>query len=37
MAAWISTSMREKTAEKRRAGALSSPGDDSKKRYVPVF
>lgn len=37
MAAWISTTMREKTAEKRRAGALSSPGDDSKKRYVPVF
>ena len=28
MAAWNSTTVREKTAEKRRAGVLSSPGDD---------
>lgn len=34
MAAWISTTMRERILNMRRAGVLSLLGDDSKKRYV---
>jgi hypothetical protein len=33
MAAWISTSLAEKTAEKRREGILRT-SDDKKNRYV---